>query len=316
MIKQDSTAKKVEGQDRVFKLFAERIQDYIETKPAIDEVGVKAMIEKELAKSSVPRVIEVRTPDKTVKLKDRAHCQFEELLGMVNEGHQNLLMVGPAGSGKTMLARSLAEALGRTFGFISLSAGISETHLFGRLLPQADGSWQYNPSQFVEIYEKGGVFLLDEIDAADANVMVAINAALANGVLANPNGRIHHRHKDTIVIGAANTWGRGADTQYVGRNQLDAATLDRFVLSTVMVDYDTKLEKDLANAALDAEKGGQLIRWVWDLRKSITQHRLRRIASTRLVVNAIAAMKAGRTLDSVRQRYMLDWSDDEKAKLK
>src|SRR5208337_1523898 len=113
------------------------------------------------------------------------------------------------------------------------TAGVTETHLFGRVLPQADGSWQFCPSRFVEIYEQGGVFLLDEMDAADANVMVAINAALANGVMANPHGKVHVRHPKCIIIAAANTWGRGGDHLYVGRNQLDAATMDRFVLSMV-----------------------------------------------------------------------------------
>ena len=41
---------------------------------------------------------------------------------------------------------------------------------------------------------------------------------------------------------------------------------------------------------------------------------LRRVASTRLVVNGIAALTAGRTLDQVKARYFQDWSVDERAK--
>jgi cobaltochelatase CobS len=99
------------------------------------------------------------------------------------------------------------------------------------------------------VYENGGVFLLDEIDAADANAMVAINAALANRVMANPNGKVHVRHDKCFILAAANTWGRGGDHQYVGRNQLDAATLDRFVLSTIGVEYDLELEVTLVRAS-------------------------------------------------------------------
>jgi hypothetical protein len=46
------------------------------------------------------------------------------------------------------------------------------------------------------------------------------------------------------VCAAANTYGTGADALYVGRNQLDAATLDRFYV--VEMDYDRKLEAKLA----------------------------------------------------------------------
>ena len=223
-------------------------------------------------------------------------------------------MVGPAGSGKTTLAKNLAESLGLEFGFISLSQGVTESHLLGRLLPQADGSWEYKASRFIEIFENGGVFLLDEIDAADANLMVAINAALANGVLANPNGQIHHRHERTIIIAAANTWGRGADASYVGRNALDASTLDRFVMSTAFVDYDAQLEERICGDLTDGQRA-ELLKWVHGLRESIKENRIRRIASTRLVAGSAAALRAGRTLNSIKDRFFRSWTAEEISKV-
>jgi cobaltochelatase CobS len=209
----------------------------------------------------------------------------------------------------------MAEALQLPFGFISLSAGVTETHLLGRVLPKADGSWGHVPTRFIEVYEGGGVFLLDEMDGADSNVLVAINAAMANGLLCNPvTGQVHVRHKDCYLIGAANTWGRGGDAQYVGRNQLDAATLDRFVLSTLRITYDRDLERDLARGALSEAQADELLAWVDTLRTRIAEHRLRRVASTRLVVNGVAAMGRGRTLGDVKTRYFQDWSADELAK--
>jgi MoxR-like ATPase len=225
-------------------------------------------------------------------------------------------MVGPAGSGKTTLARDVAKAMALEFGFISLSAGVTETHLFGRMLPKADGTWGYVESVFIRLYREGGIFLLDEIDAADANVMVSINAALANGCLCNPvTGEIIHRHEDCTIIAAANTWGRGGDHQYVGRNALDAATMDRFVLSTLHVQYDADLEAELVRAVLTEAQADELIGWVAKLRGQIVEARLRRIASTRLVVNAAAAIAKGAKLADVKRRFFVDWSRDELAKV-
>ncbi len=302
--------------EELFKRLAGALEAHLEVKGALDECEVKRIVDEKVAEARLPRPLEVHLDDgRQVTLEGRVHVQFQALLGLVQEGHRNLLMVGPAGSGKTTLAKNLAEALSLEFGFISLSAGVTETHLLGRMLPQADGTWAYTPSRFVEVYQGGGVYLLDELDAADANVMVAVNAALANGFLANPvNGQVYERHKDCFILGAANTWGRGGDTQYVGRNQLDAATLDRFVLSTLRVTYDRDLERDLARAALSEAQADELLAWVDVLRTRIGDHRLRRIVSTRLVVNGAAAMRKGATLGDVKARYFQDWSADEVAK--
>ena len=309
----------------LFARFAHALQPHLSApKQELDAQAVREIVADMLA-NIAPRRIEIVRPDGSqYNMPADCHARFGDLVQLVNEGHNNILLSGPAGTGKTTLAKTLAQALGRDFGFLSLSAGVTETHLFGRILPQADGSWQYQPSRFVEIYENGGVFLLDEIDAADANVMVAINAALANGVLANPNGRIHHRHADCIIIAAANTWGRGGDTQYVGRNQLDSATLDRFVLATLQIGYDSALESRILGLpsakAQDPDSDGipatpeQIQAWVSGLRDCISRNKLRRVASTRLVHSAMRAAQAGRTIDQIKARYFVDWSADEARK--
>jgi len=316
MAKDNSTTEPGQYQ-HLFKELAGALNEHIETKGQLDEAKVQALVDQRITEARLPRTVEVHFgADKVTKLTGRVHCQFDELLALVDEGYQNILMVGPAGCGKTTLAKNLAEALSLDFGFLSLSAGVTETHLLGRMLPQPDGTWAYVPSRFVAIYESGGVFLLDEMDAADSNLMVAVNAAIANGVLSNPiNGKLYQRHAQTIIVGAANTYGRGGDHQYVGRNQLDAATLDRFVLTTVFVRYDTDLEGDIVRATLTNGHADELLNWIAELRGKITENRLRRIASTRLAVHGAAAMKRGRTIEDVRGRYLRDWSADELAKI-
>ena len=316
MIASESTINEAQYQE-LFRNFAGALRDHLDITGQIDEAKVREIAQEAVDAARLPREITVSTPDgKSVHLEGRTHVQFEQLLKVIDEGHRNLLMVGPAGSGKTTLAKNVAEALDLDFGFISLSAGVTETHLFGRMLPKADGTWGYVESVFVRVYRNGGIYLLDELDAADANVMVSVNAALANGCLCNPvTGEVVERHKDCYIIGAANTWGRGGDSQYVGRNALDAATMDRFVLTTLHIEYDTDLELELVRARLDPDKTRELLTWVTRLREKITDNRLRRIASTRLVVSAAAAMAAGVELADVKRRYFVDWSKDELAKV-
>jgi len=220
----------------------------------------------------------------------RTHRQFDELMGLVGEGHANIMLVGPAGTGKTTLVKHVAEALDRPFAFISLSAGVTETHLFGRMLPQSDGTWAYQESPFIRIYRNGGVFLFDEVE-------------------------VIQRHADCTIVTAANTYGRGGDMVYVGRNALDGATLDRFVLAKLFVGYDVTLEHDIARSVLDSDTARELLNWVDELRGQIAANRLRRIASTRLIAQGVKALAAGKTLEDVKERFFQDWSADELAKV-
>ena len=120
------------------------------------------------------------------KVKGLTHAAFQRVYTLASL-RQNVLLVGPAGCGKTQLAEQVADALGLPFSFLSGSAGMSESQLQGWLLPVTEGgAFSYVPSSFVTAYETGGVFLLDEIDAADENLLLVINAALANGAFAIP----------------------------------------------------------------------------------------------------------------------------------
>jgi cobaltochelatase CobS len=229
------------------------------------------------------------------------------------------MLVGPAGSGKTTIAEHVAAILGLGFTFNSLSGGTTEGSLFGRLIPDETGAFKFKRSAFVETWANGGIHLFDEIDAADSNVLVAINAALANGQLALPDGesgeRVLKRHPLCFIVAAANTFGRGADRMYVGRNALDAATLDRWSVSTIEVDYDTRIERLSVDGMLPGRKDAQAwIDWCWETRKRIEKAKLRKLMSTRTIINGARLLKVGRTLPQVQESYVLGWTEDEKAK--
>src|SRR5690349_4020664 len=97
----------------IFRLLAHAVEEHLQDK-GVDEESIREIVSEEIGKAKLPKPIEVRLPDGKVNiLAEQPHRQFTELLGLVEEGHTNLLMVGPAGSGKTTLAKNLAQALGR-----------------------------------------------------------------------------------------------------------------------------------------------------------------------------------------------------------
>lgn len=223
---------------------------------------------------------------------------------------QNILLVGPAGCGKTHLAEQAAQALGMEFSSISCTAGMSEAQLLGWLLPIGEGGrFEYVQSEFVRLYESGGVYLLDEIDAADANTLMILNQALANGGFYVPQARrMVKRHPDFVCIAAANTYGHGGDMVYAGRERLDGATLDRFRNGIVAMDYDDRVEEALID--------GDVLTWGRNIRMRIDSLKLRRVMSTRALIGFTQQKQAyGWDREEWERSYFADWTREELAKL-
>lgn len=222
----------------------------------------------------------------------------------------NILLVGPAGSGKTTIAAQIATALKTPFASVSCTAGMPEWHLMGRSTPNLQtGENVYAPSQFVQLYEAGGVFLIDEIDAADSNVLIAMNSALANGHWDIPGRGTVKRHAEFVCIAAANTFGMGANRQYVGRNQLDASTRSRFACQTIEVDYDRDLEKQLVGDA-------RLLAEVWAIRERVQKLGIRQIVGTRELVALNDQVRGGRSIPDALNTLFVGWTADEISKAK
>jgi hypothetical protein len=195
---------------------------------------------------AVEKALNSSVKNVTVKVADlpkvecgKVHKSFEKLLAVASN-RLHAFLVGEAGSFKTSSAEKVAKTLGLEYSSISVCMQTTASSLLGYM----DATGNYVSTEFRKRYETGGVFILDEIDNGNANVLSVLNSALANGSCAFADGMVA-KHKDFILIATANTFGNGANAQYVGRNQLDSATLDRFV--TIEWNYDEALENAIAS---------------------------------------------------------------------
>lgn len=200
------------------------------TKVAIDKIS-EYVADKTLVKS-------YKRPDGTIKpLKGIVHKEFETVLQFV-EADEPVFMTGPAGSGKNVIAKQVADALGLDFYF---SNAVTQEY---KITGFVDAMGNYQKTQFYDAFTKGGLFFLDEMDASVPEVLVVLNAAIANRYFDFPKmGRVE-ANPNFRVIGAGNTYGTGASMEYTGRYQLDGATLDRFAV--VEIDYDPRVEEAVA----------------------------------------------------------------------
>lgn len=294
---------------------AKIIRKRVEIVGGLSEERVRAIVQEEQAKSPS---ITISVPERKHEIKLEGgtyHKSFAKAFRKLSAGIP-VMLVGPAGSGKTTLAAQLAKAMGLSFSFNSMSAGTKETDILGRTLPDSNGNWVYRPSPFVETYQNGGLHLFDEIDAADSNLLVSINAALANRLLSVPfrdDNTPIVMNPSAYIIAAANTFGNGANRMYVGRNQLDAATLNRYTMGTLTVDYDRDLEMSMATATLNSpERAEILCNWAWGIRDAIDKNSLRRIMSTRNIIDSCKLLLAGEEMSDLKQTFAEGWSADEK----
>jgi cobaltochelatase CobS len=223
------------------------------------------------------------------------HEKFETLLKACSARdhrgyHLNVWLTGPTASGKTTAAESVAKAMSLPFG----SDGSLDSDY--KVLGFIDANGNIVSTQFLKIYENGGIYLADEIDNWQASALLSLNAALANGWVASPKG-MTPRHKDCVVIAAANTWGLGATSEYVGRSKLDAASLDRFQ-PKILWPYDTNLERALA--VNQAGKAGSI--WfdiVVAYRSAVAKQGLKIIISPRATFSGLALLASGFTPEEV-----------------
>lgn len=254
------------------------------TKDKVDTL-IKALIKEH---GIVPHktVLEVKFKDEPKKDVGLQHKSFADVLSTLSAG-VNIALVGPAGSGKTTIVHNASKVLNLSFASQSVSAQSTVFDFFG----YKSATGKYIGTMFREKYENGGVFLLDEFDAGNPNVLAALNQATANGHCPFPDKMIE-KHKDFIIVMAGNTFGGGGTIDYVGRNKIDAATLDRFAF--IYIDYDEILEKALSSNEAWCTR-------VQRYRARAIEKKVRTIISPRATFNGEKLLSAGLPLETVEE---------------
>lgn len=231
---------------------------------------------------------------KPIKEDELFHVNYGKLKLCVTSGIIPMI-VGPAGTGKSTAAEQLSRDLGINFYMANRIQNTFE------LVGFVNAAGEYVTTQFYEAYTKGGIFLFDEVDASSPEALVTINAAIAQGYMAFPgHPTALPMHKDFKAICAGNTFGTGSTLQYTGRNKLDAATLDRFMI--IEWDYDKVLEEKII-------KDKDLLALCWALRIACPGIDKSIIISTRGIItlekmlSANKETKAFMVKDLFRQKF-------------
>lgn len=157
----------------------------------------------------------------------------------------NVVLKGPPGVGKSYLAKYLCAQTNRPLYRITLSETTYREDLIGHLhlmsSPEGDTETQWIDGPLTRAAREGGVLLLDEINAADANTVAALNAVMeqreTRSLTIPQTGETVTPHEEFRVIATANPG-------YQGTYELNDAFEDRF--RHVKLDYlPADVETDL-----------------------------------------------------------------------
>ncbi|WP_421120885.1 AAA family ATPase [Aquihabitans daechungensis] len=165
----------------------------------------------------------VRGKDEVVRLS---------LVALLAGGH--LLVEDLPGTGKTLLAKSLAAALGGRFGRVQCTPDLLPTDITGTsVFSPADGSWTFRPGPLF-----ANVLLVDEINRASPRTQAALLEPMEEHQV-TVDGLTHPLPDPFFCVATQNPHGQ------IGTFPLPESQLDRFALVLSMGLPDRGAEREI-----------------------------------------------------------------------
>lgn len=194
--------------------------------------------------------------------------QFNFILNLVAR-NENVYLYGPAGSGKNTICAQIAKAL--KLDFYYQNTLVTKFDISGYKNAQGE----FEETAAYKAMKNGGLLMLDELDNSQAEAIIALNAALANGYYTFGNGEQVKLHNNFRCMAAGNTNGQGATEEYCGRFAMDESSRDRFAF--IQIDYNSEIEKSLSKGHAD------ILEFVHDLRNACKSLQIKLIAGYRAI---------------------------------
>lgn len=135
-------------------------------------------VEVEHAGRKVEIEFKSKTPEGVIR-----HAKYDQIKTCIQMDIP-VYLVGEAGTGKNFTLQEIAEDLGLDFYFTN---SVQQEY---KLTGFIDAGGVYHDTEFYKAFTQGGLFFLDEIDASIPEVLVLLNAAIANRYFEFPNGRV------------------------------------------------------------------------------------------------------------------------------
>jgi MoxR-like ATPase len=239
-----------------------------------------------------------------------------EILMDAVKARQNILLLGPRGTGKSSLAAEAAKRLKRDYCYVPCHTGATPEALIGQWIPNPSGAgYVWMDGVLTRAVRVGKVCLLDEINSLKPEVAFAIHGLLDHRrelVLtdkpdANGDPEVVVAHKDFGLIAAGNPF-------YEGVRVMNEAFRDRFAVQ-LHLGYHTELDvavlrDNTAVSKLDAKQAVALEQFIAKVRTSVKNKAINSDVSTRAFLD-LAENMAVHTFQTARTMFLTRFNDDD-----
>lgn len=288
-------------------------------------IGLDQINQEEVILTSDPQTMSKQEPDPVLALIQNAHkikptnlemsdIKWKYLVRSAVRG-KNIMMVGPAGCGKTQAAKELPKATNRPFFYFNLGATqdpratlIGNTHF-------KDGQTTFDESAFVKaIQTENAVILLDELSRAHPEAWNILMTVLDEGQrylrldedVNSPTIRVA---ANVSFIATANI-----GTEYTSTRVLDRALMDRFEIIEVDI-LSLSQEEDLLQKRFGDRVSTNLIHAVADIADATRKEwrseegKLSTMISTRMTVRVCELLADGFSLSEASEVAIIPFFD-------
>lgn len=208
--------------------------------PARPTVRVRARGKAETAINLHAYVPDVSVAKSYVGRKLNEIWDFE-IVEYALESHQNILIGGPTGSGKTMMGRAFAAKNKLLYYRLPCDVSIDPSALFGKMQPtEVAGKYVWQDGPVTQLVRQGGVLNISEVNFMLPKIAASLYSLLdadRSISLLGHHGEVVRAHQNLVVIADMNP-------QYRGTMELNSAFKNRFSIKLAW-GYSEDVEKRL-----------------------------------------------------------------------